>query len=64
MESERIAQALESMFRCSECKNWKPVADIGRDIPWDAERVAGYLCWLCERDLWLLAEAWPGREVA
>ena len=56
--------ALAECFRCAECDIWYPAEKAGRDIRWDAERISGILCLLCEDDDEQLMAAWPSREVA
>lgn len=62
-KSEQIARALESMFRCFSCGEWKPEAEVGRDVRWDAQIVAGVECLACVSDPDESVQ-WPAREVA
>ena len=56
--------ALAECFRCAQCDIWYPAEKAGRDIRWDAERMWGILCNLCEDDDERVMAAWPSREVA
>jgi hypothetical protein len=64
--SERIAMALEEMFRCyDDCGRWLPATEAAYDVRWDAEdALRGVVCWDCWNDRARLTSGLPSREVA
>ena len=50
-KSERIARALEEMFRCFACREWLPMSTAARDVRWDAELLVGVICQPCDGEV-------------